>query len=286
MCVSKKVNKVWYATYYMTKKSFQKLIYDWYAINGRTQLPWRMRPTPYRVLVSEIMLQQTQVDRVVPKFQEWMRLFPTVRALAQASARDVLAAWQGLGYNSRALRLQKTAQVMVQDFGGKVPQTRAALESLPGIGPYTAGAILAFAYNHPEVFIETNIRRIYIHHFFKGHGNIADVELLPIIKKTMDTNHPARWYAALMDYGSTLPKIIKDNPNHKSKHYTKQSRFEGSIRQVRGAILRYLLQHLSGNQKQLLAATQQSEHSVQTAVLGLIKDGIVIQKGTRYYVVQ
>ncbi len=267
----------------MQKKDFHKIVYDFYREHGRAHLPWRSNPAPYRVLVSEIMLQQTQVDRVIPKFNQWMKQFPTVTALANAQTRDVLAAWQGLGYNSRALRLQRAAQAIVKDYKGKVPQTRAELESLPGIGPYTAGAVLAFAYNQPEAFIETNIRRVFIHHFFGNRGAIADSELLPIILEMLDTKKPAQWYGALMDYGSTLPKQIKRNPNTKSKHYTKQSKFNGSIRQVRGAVLRYLLNNKKATKLSLIKETQRNGNDVEAALIGLEKDGMIVRKGRSYH---
>lgn len=224
-------------------KAFQNKVLDFYAQHGRHDLPWRKKTrTPYQVLVSEVMLQQTQVDRVISFFKNWMKLFPHFKALAQAKQSEVLRAWKGLGYNSRALRLQKLARVVTQEYGGCLPCTRAELEALPGVGPYTAGAVRVFAFGQSEVFIETNIRRVFIHEFFQGHGQIHDSELLSLIKQTLPPEGVFEWYSGLMDYGSTLPKILKTNPNTKSRHYTRQSKFDGSDRQIRGLILELLLE--------------------------------------------
>lgn len=214
---------------------------EYYGEYGRHHLPWRKKPTPYRVAVSEIMLQQTQVDRVIPFFNNWMKQFPNWKKLAEAPQPEVLRAWKGLGYNSRALRLQKLAVAVTQDYKGQLPQSKEKLIELPGIGPYTAGAIRAFAYDIYSPFIETNIRRIFIHHFFNNEVDVSDTEILTIIEDIGEIEDASIWYAALMDYGSTLPKIIKRNPNQQSKHYTKQSKFEGSDRQIRGKVLDILL---------------------------------------------
>lgn len=215
---------------------------EYYGEYGRHDLPWRIKQTPYHVAVSEIMLQQTQVDRVVPFFKNWMKQFPSWKALANAPQSDVLRAWKGLGYNSRALRLQKLAQVVTNEYRGRIPSDYELLLKLPGIGPYTAGAIRAFAFNEYTSLIETNIRRIFIHHFFKGESNVSDTAIFEVMNDMGHIDEPREWYAALMDYGSTLPKIIKHNPNKQSKHYSKQSKFEGSDRQIRGKILDILLE--------------------------------------------
>ncbi len=222
-------------------QKFQKTILGFYKEHGRTHLPWRTDNSPYRVLVSEIMLQQTQVDRVITKFNNFMKVAPTIQKLAKLSQTDVLKLWQGLGYNSRALRLHKVAQIIVKDYKGKIPQEKEVLLTLPGIGPYTASAVRVFAYNLPDTFIETNIRRVFIHEFFKKKTNIHDKEILSLIERTLHKKNPRIWYEALMDYGSTLPKLLKHNPNKNSKHYAKQSKFSGSDRELRGKILRLSL---------------------------------------------
>lgn len=214
---------------------FQKKIWDFYSDKGRPYLPWRKKITPYRIWVSEIMLQQTQVDRVVPFFNRWIKKFPTMKKLANASQSEILTAWKGLGYNSRALRMQKVARL------GSLPKTYDELLQLPGIGPYTAAAICAFAYNQPVVMIETNIRRVFIDSFFKSQENIHDRDILKLIEKNLYKENPREWYWALMDYGAYLGKTIT-NPNKKSRHYTVQKKFKGSDRELRGGILGILLE--------------------------------------------
>ncbi len=223
-------------------QQFKNTVMEYYGEYGRHDLPWRKKQSPYYVAVSEIMLQQTQVDRVIPFFKNWMKQFPNWRVLSAAPQSEVLRAWKGLGYNSRALRLQSLAKEVTEQYKGRLPSNYESLLKLPGIGPYTAGAIRAFAFNEYTPLIETNIRRIFIHHFFKGESNISDKQIFAIMNDIGEIENPREWYAALMDYGSTLPKIIKHNPNKQSKHYTKQSTFEGSDRQIRGKILDILLE--------------------------------------------
>lgn len=261
------------------KAMFQKAVMDFYAKHGRGSLPWRKGITAYKIYVSEIMLQQTQVERVIPFFKRWMRAFPTVRALAQAPQSQVLALWKGLGYNSRALRMKKAAQEIVEKHRGIFPKTREAIQVLPGIGPYTAGAIMAFAYNQSVVCIETNIRRVFIHHFFKEADCVHDRDILDVIEQTVDVHHPREWYWGLMDYGSFLAKTVP-NPNRKSRHYTKQSKFEGSDRQLRGKILGVLLaakKHAVSLEKlaALLAALTHDRERVELVAANLEKEGFV-----------
>lgn len=202
-------------------------------------LPWRHDITPYRVLVSELMLQQTQVDRVVPKFEAFMQRFPSVGALAEAPLADVLVLWQGLGYNRRAKYLHEAAQQIVEL--GTFPDTLDELTKLPGVGKNTAGAILAYAFNQPVFYIETNIRTVYLHHHFAKRTDVSDAEILAKLQETapFETISPREWYSALMDYGSFLKKQGL-GANAKSKHYKKQPKFEGSLRQMRGMIVREL----------------------------------------------
>jgi len=264
-----------------TEQKFVATIWEYYTQQGRHQLPWRQTQDPYHILVSELMLQQTQVQRVVPKYEAFVQRWPTVQQLAAAQQRDVLIAWQGLGYNRRAKFLHQCAQTIVSDFGGSFPRTRAALEALPGIGPYTAGAILAFAYNQPVVLIETNVRRVYLHHFFLDQEQVADTAIYPILERTLPAKRAREWYAALMDYGSELKKTV-GNPNQKSRHYTKQSAFTGSDREIRGAILRVLVQEnltVMQIQKQLPEFEAQRVH---TQLQALLTEGLTQKAGQTY----
>jgi A/G-specific adenine glycosylase len=257
---------------------FKKKIWDYYRKNGRS-LPWRKTTDPYKILVSEIMLQQTQVDRVIPKYKAFLKKFPTIKKLAIAEGREVLALWSGLGYNRRALNLKRAGEAIVSKHKGKFPKTKTVLIELPGIGPYTAGAVSAFAWNNPEVFIETNIRRVYIHFFFSKKKSVHDKDILSLVEQTVDKKNPREWYWALMDYGSMLKRTMA-NPNRKSAHYTKQSKFKGSVREVRGRVLRELL-----SQKKVSRTVLQKDASIEQfnrAVDGLIKEGL-IKKSRDFY---
>lgn len=220
---------------------FKRKVWDYYEKYGRHDLPWRQTRDPYSILVSEIMLQQTQVSRVLPKYEEFLKKFPDIGALAEASAHDVLLAWQGLGYNRRALALKRAAETIRKDLGGRFPRNKESLVSLPGIGPYTAGALRAFIWNEPEIFFETNIRAAYLHSFFPDKEKVSDDMLLPFLEKTLDEKNPRTWYYALMDYGSHLKKL-HPNPTRRSAHHAKQSPFKGSNRELRSYILRAVLQ--------------------------------------------
>ena len=262
----------------MTDKQFKNKIWDYYRKHGRN-LPWRKTKDPYKILVSEVMLQQTQVERVIPKYKAFIKKFPTTHTLARAPLASVLKLWSGLGYNRRALYLKRTAETVVSEHKGIFPKTKSELENLPGIGPYTAGAIMAFAHNNPEIFIETNIRTVYIHLFFSQKKKVSDRDLLLIIERTLDHHNPRQWYAALMDYGSML-KAITPNPSRKSIHYSKQSRFEGSVRQERGRILKVLLEKDSVSEKKL--RNNDAKIQFTQAIGGLIKDGLIKKKKSSY----
>jgi len=219
---------------------FQTRVWEFYRERGRHDLPWRREITPYGVLVSEIMLQQTQVSRVLGRWERWTARWPDFEALAGASTASVIEEWQGLGYNRRALWLREAAQMVVREFGGKLPRATADLQRLPGVGRNTAGSVAAFAYNEPVVFIETNIRRVMLSEWFAGAQDVTDAQLLPVIAETLPRARPREWYWALMDYGAALAER-GPNANRRSRHYSVQSQFEGSARQLRGEVLRRLV---------------------------------------------
>ena len=262
-------------------KKFQNEIFAYYAVAGRV-LPWRKTFNPYRILVSEIMLQQTQVSRVTIKYAEFLKAFPTVQKLARAKSSEVLSVWQGLGYNRRGLYLKRSADIIVERFNGRIPNDLNLLVTLPGVGSNTAGAICAYAFNMPVVFIETNIRRVFLGYFFAGKQDISDAELLPIIRRALPNEHIREWYWALMDYGSEYSKIhiSQENPNRNSKQYTKQSKFVGSKRQLRGKILAYILE-----QKERFVRTEELFDLVhkksQELILEII-DKLIVEGFLRY----
>ena len=227
----------------LSTKDFRVFVRDHYRMHGRHNLPWRVLPAAgsavYPVLVSEMMLQQTQVSRVIPKYLEFLEIFPTVEQLAAAASGDVLRAWSGLGYNRRAKFLHQTAQIITQEYGGNFPDRLEELVKLPGVGINTAGAIQAYAFNQPAIFVETNIRTVFIHHYFNDSSDVPDSAILELVTETLDTEHPREWYWALMDYGSWLKQSV-GNLGQQSKSYSRQSRFAGSRRQIRGQVIRLL----------------------------------------------
>jgi A/G-specific adenine glycosylase len=225
--------------------SFKRSIRVFYK-SGRRALPWREHISPYRVLVSEIMLQQTQVSRVIDKFPLFVKEFPSFSTLASADQAHILKVWQGLGYNRRALALKKIADTLKGKGTQHYFSDPALLQTLPGIGRATACSIAVFSSNKPFAFIETNIRRVFIHFFFDDKDLVTDDEILPLVEITMDKREPREWFYALMDYGSTLPRVLKNNPNKKSAQYKVQSSFIGSQRQIRGSIVRLLLVYKRG----------------------------------------
>lgn len=259
-------------------RSFKKLICDYYVQHGRT-LPWRKTRNPYHILVSELMLQQTQVNRVMEKYREFIAEFPDVSVLVNAPLRSILRVWQGLGYNRRALSLQQIARSIVEQHQGKVPTSLEDLVRLPGIGRATASAILAFAFNQPVVFIETNVRTVFIHFFFPEREAVSDEEILPLVRRTLDADNPREWYYALMDYGTFLKKTIT-NAVRKSAHYHKQSPFDGSNRQVRGRILRCLVKERTVTEDELVKKLGLGTRRMRSVLLGLEKEGMISRKGT------
>lgn len=232
----------------MTIQKFINTIWKYYR-EHRRDLPWRNTKDPYLILVSEMMLQQTQVSRVLVKYAEFTKLFPSFRALSKAPMSQVLSTWKGLGYNRRAYFLKSIAEVVTKQYRGKFPPIYTDMLALPGVGQSTAGALCAFAFNSKQPFIETNIRSVYIDSFFGDKDQITDTEILKKIKQTLDKiqdDEVKDFYYALYDYGAMLKQRLgkKQQALHqKSYHYKKQSQFKGSNRQLRSIVLDMILQH-------------------------------------------
>ncbi len=257
-------------------RRFQERIYLHYQAHGR-KLPWRTTQDPYRILVSEIMLQQTQVQTVMGKYEPFISTFPDFPSLARASLRMVLQKWQGLGYNRRAIALMQIAQRVTDEFYGKLPSSVETLKTFPGIGAATAASIAAFAFHKPTVFIETNIRRVFIHSFFHDRTNIRDAEILPLVEQTLHTSHPREWYYALMDYGVVL-KQNHENPNRRSAHYQKQPPFQGSTRQIRGMILKALTTKSCLSEQEIAQRLHLSREKIKYNLVQLEKEGFIKRK--------
>ncbi|MGI8687435.1 MAG: A/G-specific adenine glycosylase [Thermomicrobiales bacterium] len=285
----------------------QQTLLDWYAREGR-DLPWRRTRDSYAILVSELMLQQTQVDRVIPKWEAWLAQFPTITALAEAPTSDVIKAWSGLGYNRRAINLQRLAQAVVAVHGGRVPDDVAELKVLPGIGPYTAGAVAAFAHNRPVAMVDVNIRRL-LHRLFVGAETpdyrIAEGDIWALARAAVPLGRSADWHQALMDLGATIcrPRPLCDRcpvrkwcraapewallPSDAPRPTKSQGKWEGSNRQYRGRILRTLgaLPHGDALSLPLLGAQVRDRYSDADAawLLGLVRalanDGLVLLSG-------
>lgn len=263
----------------MNQHDFQELIWQ----KGRElyrDMPWRQDTRPYYVLVSEIMLQQTQVERVIPKFEAFIAAFPDSTSLATAPLSEVLALWSGLGYNRRAKFLHEAAKKIEADFGGVFPETHKELISLPGVGENTAGAIRAYSFNQPAVFIETNVRTVFFHHLFHDDVSVHDSTLREAVEAMVDHEHPREWYWALMDYGSFL-KRSGVGQNSKSAHYKRQSPLKGSVREVRGQIIKALTD--TSQTVEALRVALVADERFPVALQGLQKDGLVVERDGRLH---
>ncbi len=267
---------------------FRAVVWSYYRSAGRT-MPWRETRDPYRIMVSEFMLQQTQVSRVEPRYHDFLESFPTVFDLARATLGDVLRSWQGLGYNRRARYLHETAK-LIAGRGGTVPDDPAELRTLPGIGAYTAAAVAVFAYERRVVMIETNIRRLFLHSFFRDGRDIPDREIGPLVEQTLpeqalpprDVRH---WYYALMDCGAALaapalaaPALAAPaaNANRRSRHYVRQKPFAGSVREVRGMIIRVLTERGEVSLEELERSAGPTDERFVPALEGLERDGLIV----------
>jgi A/G-specific adenine glycosylase len=261
---------------------FQEFIWNFYHTNGRI-FAWRNIRDPYKIVVSEIMLQQTQTYRVEQKYEQFITELTTFDNLASASLRMVFSLWQGLGYNRRALYLQKIAQKVTEEFGGQLPDSPAILETFPGIGKATAASICAFAFNSPTIFIETNIRAVFIHSFFPQQTSVTDKNIMPLIEQTLDGSNPREWYYALMDYGVTIKKRYPQLAK-KSAHYNKQSKFEGSDRQIRGMIIKILTEQKELTQNVLIDLIKVRQERVPKILGQLVEEGLIKTDDKKFYI--
>jgi len=267
----------------MTIPQFQKKILNWYKKNRR-DMPWRKTRDPYRILVSEIMLQQTQVSRVIPKYKEFLKEFSTIHSLAKSSDKKLLKVWSGLGYWRRAKFLKETAKIISKQYKGKFPKDPKVLETLPGIGHYTARAVACFAFNNQDAFLDTNIRRLYLHFFFKNTENVSDKEVLEIAQKVVVRKNAREWHYALFDYGAT--QLRDKKINRRSRHYHKQSKFEGSFRSFRTKVVQFLLSQpqnrASHKALENFLKKEKSPYPPGEVLDALFKDKILKKPGTYY----
>ena len=259
-----------------TITAFRTLLNAYYTQHGR-QFPWRETKDPYNILVSEIMLQQTQTSRVMGKYESFIRAFPDFPSLADAPLAMVLSQWQGLGYNRRAVALQRIAQKVVASFDGLLPSEPEVLKTFPGIGPYTASAVATFAFNRDAVFVETNIRTVFLALFFDNRDMVRDRELLPLVEATLDKDNPRDWYYALFDFGVRLKQ--EANLNSQSAHYRKQSTFKGSDRELRGNILKMLLSQPLISEEELLRSLKCAPARLNRILRQMEKEGFTKTSG-------
>ncbi len=264
----------------MNVSSFRKVVWAHYKKHGRHELPWRHTHDLYKILVSEVMLQQTQVERVLPFYRTFIKKFPTAKRLASAPLSSVLQMWQGLGYNRRAKMLHQAAEEFQKlhnlSYRSKhgVNDVVSGLEQLPGVGPYTARAIAAFAWNENVVFVETNIRTAIIHHFFPRRRSVGDTELVEVLERVLPKGKSREWYSALMDYGAYL-KRSGISHNARSKKYTRQSKFTGSLREARGAIVREFTKGISSHTRLTNLFGPSRRVQMKIALDALVAEGLV-----------
>ncbi|MDD5189017.1 MAG: A/G-specific adenine glycosylase [Methanoregula sp.] len=263
-------------------RRFREEVLRFYHEHGRHEMVWRHTTDPYQILVSELMLQQTQVERVEKKFPAFVTAFPDFASLAAAPLHDILTAWQGMGYNRRAISLKKIAGRVMDEYDGVLPQEVEILATFPGIGSATASSIAAFAFNAPVVFIETNIRRVFIHVFFCDRETVRDTEILPLVGLTLDREKPRVWYWSLFDLGAALKRSVT-NPNRRSAHYTRQAPFDGSDRRVRGQIIKALVAGSGLSCDALTMRTGEEAGRVNRIVAALETEGFLVREGELVY---
>jgi A/G-specific adenine glycosylase len=260
--------------------AFQRTVRTCYEEYGR-DLPWRNTDDEYRIFISEIMLQQTGVPRVLEKYTPFISRLKSFGTLASAAQGEILSLWQGLGYNRRCIYLKESARKVCEQFSGRLPESERLLCSLPGVGTATARSLLSFCFNRPVVFMETNIRQVFIHHFFPGGETVHDRELYPLVERTLDHDNPREWYYALMDYGTMLKKSV-GNITIRSSSYRRAEPFEGSMRQLRGTVLKLLLSHRKLTEKAFSELTGTARERIQDVLLQLEREGFLQKRGPDY----
>ena len=276
----------------LSRNAFREKVYREGKKHYR-ELPWRNIDDPYAVLVSEVMLQQTQVSRVLSYWGRWMTMFPNVDVLAQADTSLVLEQWMGLGYNRRALALKRASEQCSLRYNGTLPHTYDELLELPGVGPATAAGICAFAYQQPGVYLETNVRSVFLHELFPNCDRVSDRDLIPYVKDACLADDVRAWYYALLDYGAVLKKMIQ-NPARRSAHYARQSTFKGSRREKRSAFLKHVLASEEGvSQDELIQlalqidernnATSSDVSMLEDIIDELVQEGFIELREERYY---
>jgi len=256
-------------------------IWTYYRENGRS-FPWRQTDDPYQIMVSELMLQQTQTERVLKKYQRFLERFPDFPALASAPTVEVLRLWSGLGYNRRALGLKRSAEMICRRYGGRLPEREEQLLSLPMVGPATAGALQAFVFHRPVAFVETNIRRVILHFFFPRSEKVPEKAILTRTAEVLDPEDPRHWYYAMMDYGVYLKNAVV-NPNRRSAVYRRQSPFENSNRQIRGRILAVMTAEGEMEIEKLHGKLDFSAQRIRKALDQLVEEGFVLAESSGRY---
>jgi A/G-specific adenine glycosylase len=266
-----------------------KALRAWYAPR-RSAYPWRETRDPYAIWVAEVMLQQTQASRVVHAYRDFLVRFPTVRALATASRRDVVRAWDRLGYNRRAVWLSEGARAIVREHSGRVPRDPETLRMLPGVGAYTAAAVSSIAFGEPVAVVDTNVRRVVARVHLGVDGRQADTRAVwKLAQSWLDPDDPVTWNQAVMDLGRKVcrPQPLCDvcplarvcafrTSGAMATHGpASKEAFQGSSRQVRGAIVRALRSHEALSPRRLAAETGFGAGRVEAAVEGLEADGLV-----------
>ena len=261
--------------------AFSSHIHDFYDSWGRS-FAWRETTDPYRILLSEVMLQQTQTARVEPKYELFLSLWPGFEALAKAPLEELLFHWKGLGYNRRALNLRKSAQ-MTEMWGWTIPADEKTIRSLPGVGKATAAAVMAFCYQKQSIYLETNIRRVLLYSFYPDQDAVKDAELEVLLFRLAEKQADMkRWYYALMDYGVLL-KYLVPNANQRSAHYSRQSRFENSNRQIRGQLIHLLCDTGEKSEEQICSLLSHfSEERILNSLEQLKKEGFVAEESKIY----